>query len=120
MIRRKNVEGADMTVMGVSGEIAVLRPEDKLIVRIPGLTQEYWADKLNLRPLDAQAVTIMINRTLRRLAPPDPELIEAMTETGKPPSIEDLIATDIHPGPPPKDYINETWSKREPHLHPKD
>ena len=30
-----------MTVMGVSGEIAVLRPEDKLIVRIPGLTQEY-------------------------------------------------------------------------------
>ena len=34
---------------------------------------DYWGDKLDLRPLDAQAVTIMINRTLRRLAPPDPE-----------------------------------------------
>lgn len=29
-------------------------------------------------------------------------------------------ATDTHPGPPPKDYLHETWSKREPHLHPKD
>lgn len=38
---RKRAEEADMTVMGVSGEIAILRPEDKLIVRIPGLTQEY-------------------------------------------------------------------------------
>ena len=31
----------DMKVMGISGEIAVLRPEDKLIVRVPGITQNF-------------------------------------------------------------------------------
>ncbi len=37
---------------------------------------DYWGDKLNLRPIDAQAVTLMINRLMRRLSGPDHELIE--------------------------------------------
>ena len=35
-----NTPDADLTVMGISGELMILRPEDKLVVRAPGMTQE--------------------------------------------------------------------------------